>query len=214
MVHTIYKITNKVNGKIYIGKHSCSSIDEEDGYMGSGKIIKKSIEKYGIENFTKEILFVFDDEIMAYDKEKEIVNEEFVKRKDVYNLIIGGDSFFAINSNKELRIEKNKRAAISMNRIIWNDPEFRKRSKNRMIEQNQKLHSLGILKAPDWTGKSHKEETKRKIGDKNSESQKGCKNSQYGTCWVYHNEHGNKKIKKEELDEYLKYDWIKGRKLK
>ena len=214
MVHTIYKITNKVNGKIYIGKHSCSSIDEEDGYMGSGKLIKKSIEKYGIENFTKEILFVFDDEIMAYDKEKEIVNEEFVKRKDVYNLIIGGDSFFAINSNKELRIEKNKRAAISMNRIIWNDPEFRKRSKNRMIEQNKKLHSLGILKAPDWTGKSHKEETKRKIGDKNSESQKGCKNSQYGTCWVYHNEYGNKKIKKEELEEYLKYDWIKGRKLK
>ena len=214
MVHTIYKITNKVNGKIYIGKHSCYSIDEEDDYMGSGKLIKKSIEKYGIENFKKEILFVFDDEIMAYEKEKEIVNEEFLKREDVYNLIIGGDSFFAINSNEELRIEKNKRAAISMNRIIWNDPEFRKRSKNRMIEQNKNLHLLGILKAPDWTGKKHKEETKIKIGYKNSESQKGYKNSQYGTCWIYHNEYGNKKIKKEELEEYLKYDWIKGRKLK
>jgi len=212
MFHTIYKITNIINGKIYIGKHSC--IDIDDTYMGSGKYIKNAIRKYGIENFKKEILFVLETEEEAYKIESEIVNEDFLKRNDVYNIIKGGDSFESINSNIELRTEKNRRAAISMNKIIWNDKEFISRNKERMIKQNKELHSNGILKAPDWTGKKHKDETKKKIGEKNSECQRGEKNSQYGTCWIYHNEYGNKKIKKEELDEYLKYDWIKGRKIK
>ena len=114
MLHTIYKITNILNGKIYIGKHSTNDIN--DNYMGSGKYIKKAIVKYGIQNFIKEILFIFNEETEAYVMEKQIVNENFIKRKDVYNAIIGGDSFESINSNIELRKEKNKKAAISMNK--------------------------------------------------------------------------------------------------
>ncbi len=77
--------------------------------------------------------------------------------------------------------------------------------------QTKNLFSLGILKAPNWKGKKHKEESKIKIGQKNSENQKGIKNSQYGTCWIYHLEKGNKKIKKDELDFYLLNGWLKGR---
>ena len=82
MYHTIYKITNKLDGKIYIGKHS--SQDLYDNYMGSGKYIRRAIKKYGIENFEKEILFILDSEEEAYKIEKEIVNEEFIK-KDILN---------------------------------------------------------------------------------------------------------------------------------
>ncbi len=86
--YLVYKITNLLNGKIYIGIHSTDNID--DGYMGSGKHLKRAQKKYGIENFKKEILFDFDKHDEMLEMEAKIVNEEFVKREDTYNLIKGG----------------------------------------------------------------------------------------------------------------------------
>ena len=53
MIGYIYKTTNKINQKIYIGKHQSSEYD--DKYFGSGKILRRAIEKYGLNNFTNEI---------------------------------------------------------------------------------------------------------------------------------------------------------------
>lgn len=64
-----------------------------------------------------------------------------------------------------------------------------------------------------WDGKRHNEFSKNKIGEANSLHQTGSGNSQYGTCWI-RNEFENKKIKKTELESYLKKGWIKGRKIK
>lgn len=50
----VYKITNLVNGKVYIGQHRTDDMD--DGYMGSGKLIVRAIEKYGMDAFSKEVL--------------------------------------------------------------------------------------------------------------------------------------------------------------
>ena len=98
MFYTIYKIANKLDGKIYIGKHQTKDLN--DGYMGSGKILKRAIDKYGLENFTKEILFQFDNESEMNAKEAELVTEEFVKENTNYNLCPGGHGGFGyINSN-------------------------------------------------------------------------------------------------------------------
>lgn len=80
----VYKITNKLNGKKYIGVHSTDNLN--DGYMGSGASIVAAIKKHGIENFKKEILVDYDTAEVAYRLEKMLVNEDFVKRRDTYNL--------------------------------------------------------------------------------------------------------------------------------
>lgn len=89
MLYTIYKVTNKINGKIYIGKHQTKN--PNDGYFGSGKFIKSAIRKYGKENFAKEVLFIFETELEMNQKEKELITEEFVSRKDTYNAGVGGE---------------------------------------------------------------------------------------------------------------------------
>lgn len=89
MFYAVYKTTNLVNGKIYVGFHK--TINPNDGYLGSGKLIKRAIEKYGVENFKKEILAIFDNQKEAEDYEASIVDKDFTLREDTYNIAIGGN---------------------------------------------------------------------------------------------------------------------------
>ena len=73
----------------------------------------------------------------------------------------------------------------------------------------KKMHEMGLFKIPDWTGKKHSDETKRKIGLKNS-MYTGPKNSQFGTMWIT-NGTENKKIKSIDL---IPEGWYKGRVIK
>ena len=87
--YIVYKTTNVLNGKIYVGFHSTNNL--EDGYLGSGELLQKAIEKYGPQNFERKILFIFDNQTDAQNKEREIVNESFVNDENTYNLVTGGN---------------------------------------------------------------------------------------------------------------------------
>lgn len=84
----IYLIVNLKNGKIYVGCHSTNEIN--DNYMGSGKLIKLAIKKYGRDKFRKIILYDFDNRKDMLKKENELIDIEFISGENVYNMIPGG----------------------------------------------------------------------------------------------------------------------------
>ena len=86
----IYIITNIVNGKIYIGKHSTDDLN--DGYLGSGKKLRLAKNKYGNENFKKEILAYADTEKTLNWLEKYYIRKYKSQNPEIgYNLTAGGD---------------------------------------------------------------------------------------------------------------------------
>lgn len=183
--YTIYKITNIVNGKIYIGAHKTDNLD--DDYMGSGKHLVRSQKKYGLENFEKEILQIFDNPEDMFKMESELVNEEFVERKDTYNLKNGGDGGWDyINSSLltgQKRLEHNRKYS-PFKDTEWqssnkeNLQRGRKRGGNKTYEEKIGIFDPNMKNG--FSGKKHSEEFKKKLGKINSEKQSGEKNSQYG----------------------------------
>lgn len=105
MLYLIYKTTNLVNNKYYIGKHQTSNI--HDDYLGSGIALKSAIKKYGRSLFSKEILFVFDNIVDMNAKEIELVNEEVVSSKLTYNRGVGGEGGAHFKNKKHSTETKN-----------------------------------------------------------------------------------------------------------
>lgn len=112
MVGYIYLTKNLVNGKIYIGKHISQSYDES--YLGSGKILKNAIKKYGKHRFSNAVLY--EAESLDELNYAEIQFIKFYKKilgKNLYNIAAGGeggDVFkYATNSDKEEFILKMKK---------------------------------------------------------------------------------------------------------
>ena len=90
--HFIYKTTNLLNGKYYVGMHSTSNL--KDGYLGSGKRLRYSIRKYGESNFKLEILEFLSTREELVRREKELVNEDLIKDFSCMNLKLGGSGGF------------------------------------------------------------------------------------------------------------------------
>lgn len=218
MFHTIYKTINIINNQYYIGYHKTKNIN--DSYLGSGIRIQRSIKKYGKENFKKEILFISKIAEEAFQREKELVNEETLKDPLCLNLKIGGDGGFDyINKNGMCGLhneEIQKMGLQEIRRISVENPELYKEFKLKALigrlnsEKWRKSQELRYRKY--FLNKHHSEETKKKLSEKAKINSKGSGNSQFGTCWIT-KDGINKKIKKEELPTWIELGWVKGRKL-
>ena len=187
MFYTVYRTTNKLNNKFYIGKHQTENLD--DGYMGSGKLLKRAIKKHGKEFFFKEILFVFDTEAEMNAKEKELV----VCSEETYNLCPGGQGGWGyVNSNgfrgeywkvisKEEQ-EKLQRNLLAAYKEKLKDNEWRKEF-SRKVSIAQKL-SYDNGRIAGFSGKKHSKEFVEKMKKINSKRQQGSKNSNFGKMWI------------------------------
>ena len=222
MFYTIYKTTNLINNKFYIGKHQTTNLD--DGYLGSGKLLNHAIKKYGVENFVKEILHIFDNEKDMNHAEKDLV----VLSEQSYNLVEGGQGGFGYINRNRLNGFCNKEVARKgrqiTNKILeekygnnWKfiiaekashagtkaykekfetDPEFREK-----ISSSSKKASTAAL------GATSREKRKQTFTE--NQHQQGCKNSNFGKIWISN-------ISLKESKTLLKTDiipdgWVKGR---
>jgi len=175
MFFIIYKTINKINNKHYIGMHKTNNL--YDGYIGSGKLIRRAIAKYGIENFTKEILYIFDNEQEMKDKEKDLV----VISEQTYNLVEGGKGGFGYINRNNLNnsIEQRKKAKTSI--VKLNESKTKEQWSEYAIKASAKRKDNGLL----WGNLTEQLNTPQSI-EKRKETmkiighQKGEKNSQYG----------------------------------
>ena len=201
--HYIYKITCIINERYYIGMHSTDNLD--DGYFGGGKRIKNSVKKYGKNSHRKEIIEFLDDRKMLGIREKDIVNNELINDPLCLNLCIGGhyydrgwtneDRIKGLNKLNELRKDSE-----------WNEG-FSKKISEGLNNSNKKGHLTS------FSNKKHTEDAKNKIGEKNSITQKGSKNSQFGKIWIYNDKiKENKKINNNDYP-LISKEWKKGLKM-
>jgi len=144
----IYKITNDINGKSYIGLKT-KTVEESEDYYGSGKLINQAIDKHGKENFTKEIL---ERNINSH----EILNDQeiyWIEYFDTfnkgYNLTKGGQGNLGRVTSEKTK--KKQSEAIKIRQF-----------KNPMSEETKrKISEAAKLRK----GRSVSEETRKKLAD-------------------------------------------------
>lgn len=200
MIYYLYRITNLVNNKIYVGVHKTNNID--DGYMGSGKVILSAIQKYGMNNFKKDILETFENSEEMYAREKEVVTEEFLLREDVYNLRRGGTGGFDYLNKTGLNLkghhksyearantcrENSKKILESGHRISeYGIPGFKSKENERKMRENSQSDEARSKRIQTMQLNNHSQ---------------GNKNSQFGTVWVTNGIHNLKISKHDSLPE-------------
>ena len=212
MHYLIYKITNKLNNKIYVGKHKTDNPD--DDYLGSGLLIERAVEKYGREHFSKEIICRLNTLEEMNDMEAKIVDEEFIARDDTYNLKLGGQGGWAdvIPYTKSSRKEvgrNNWKIGIDRLKVLMEDEEYRLALFAKAKAAKELYCSINGVPKP-WLGRTHTEETKKKMSASKKGTYIGKKNPAYGTMWITNGEE-NRKIKATDS---LPENWKKGRRLK
>jgi len=134
MIYYLYKITNTLNGRYYIGMHSTNNVN--DGYFGSGKLLGKAIKKYDKQNFLKEILCFVNNKEELRELEELIVTADWIleNRDIVYNVQKGGLGGAAIGNKNRLGKPHSEKVKLKMS-------QDRKGSKHPMFGKKQSLES-------------------------------------------------------------------------
>jgi hypothetical protein len=190
----VYKTVNTLNEKFYIGCHKTTNIN--DGYLGSGKLLRRAILKYGPEVFRRDIIYSCNSEDEMFAHERELVSESVVADPQSYNLKIGGEGGWdyinrsGINGNLVLTSEelsmKNKKGgkagADAVSRKRKEDPAFDKHLRDASRRNIQQMYRE---RGRDWCFKEHTPESKEKIRQSHIGKHTGSQNPVFGTKWMF-----------------------------
>jgi hypothetical protein len=216
--YVIYRVTNKLNSRFYIGMHTTNN--PNDGYLGSGKRIKAEVKKYGKDNFVKEILEYLPNREALANREKEIVNEELLQNPLCLNLKNGGEGGNIYNPNQDYKVWGNSGRKIIQYKLS-NDIEFRGNYSEKISKGLLKSYKFGLRKSAGAFAEQQKEmsiraqtcsaKEKRKTTMKERGHMQGNKNSQFGIKRIGINKDGKiKKVLVSELQYFLDEGWSKG----
>lgn len=128
----IYKITNLINGKIYIGQHKYDKSELDNSYIASGLVINESIKKYGLENFKRELIDTADTLEELNQKEKYYIKVFNSIAPNGYNLTEGGDG--VVSPSEEVR---NKMAAKKLGTKQSEETKQKRIKKLKQIEHTK-----------------------------------------------------------------------------
>lgn len=225
----IYKTTNLLNDKIYIGKKKGEFTEK---YKGSGKYLKNAINKYGVENFKVEVIEYCETLEEQNEKEKYWIAYYRNKNAEMYNIADGGDGgdIFSCLPQEQLQEIKNYISYCNKNGICGNkgkhlSKEHREKISRSNLGKKKSLEAIekqrqAILGKPAWNKGltkddprvakycrkpgiyKHSEETRNKISN-------NCKGKLKGRIWV-NNGVKSKHILKEELETYLQNNYKLG----
>lgn len=150
----IYKITNRINGKVYIGQTTMSLKNRWKCHKSSKDacVFHKAIKKYGAENFTVEQIDVAADADELNLKEKYWIAHYNSMIPNGYNSTDGGDNFVLSDEIRKRMSEKRKGKPTGRRLIGCQNPFY---------------------------GKKHSEETRRKLSEQ-AKTRTGAKNPFYG----------------------------------
>ena len=190
------------NGDYYLGKHSTKDID--DGYTGSGKKLQERTDP-----FTFNILEYYNSEDDLNVAEEELIGDLWFTDPKCLNLTGGGRGGWG-----------GCNATVDKSYMLTEEYREKMRQNSIRLQSEGKIHKFtkedgrkGILKVRElypqgtFLGKTHTEETKKKIGLNSAKHQKGKGNSQYGKMWITNEQESTRINKSESIPE----GWRKGR---
>jgi len=151
----IYLVTNKTNGKSYVGKTIRPLSERRAGHFNSGhcRSLHSDLKKYGKEAFNWEILFESDDKELLGEKEKAFIAKYQTLAPNGYNLTTGGKT-------PKISEETRKRYSAS-GRKRWSDPRFAERN----ARTREKMR-IGIRKK--WQDPKHREKVMKILAEVNA----------------------------------------------
>ena len=162
MFHYIYKTINLLSGKYYIGMHSTDNMD--DGYLGSGRRLKYSINKYGKDNHKREILEFCDSREELRLREEEVVNLNEIGKVECMNLRVGGGQ----NVSYCTYLSDEHKIKIGLANSGENNGMYGKRFE--MGDKHKKRISEGLRKSDKLKESRNSVEFKNRISELSSEA--------------------------------------------
>jgi group I intron endonuclease len=193
----VYITTNLVNGKQYVGDHSTNDLD--DGYLGSGLLIQKSVSKYGKKNFERKIIKICETKEEAFNLQKKYINEYNTLSPNGYNISpkggVGVNGCHASETKEKIRgslrgIPKTKEHIENIRKILgvqgaWNKGiPISEDMRDKIVESNKKRRE----KNHPMYGKTHTEESKEKMrghrGQMNEIHKQNMSNSHKGKFYI------------------------------